>query len=87
MFNKMNCTTYNICSLCTESEHIQVYHKNLKYLTYLVNNSGLTAEQEDLHRHLVKKINGSLLYTPLRKKEVEKEFLQHLKVINDVVNK
>lgn len=118
----MNRKLYNLCSFCTESGHIEIYHKNIKYLTYLVNNSGLNPEQEDLfrgmsnilreiipyfthkssveknkiiskyyfhfmkHRHLVKKTHGSLLYSPLMKKEVENEFQKYLKLIIDVVN-
>lgn len=117
----MSCNKYKICSFCIESDHIKVFHKNLKFLAYLVNNSGLNAEQEDLfkemsnvlreiipyfnhkssmeknkivskyyfyfmkHRHLVKKSNSSLLYSPLPKKEVEKEFRTYLGIINDIV--
>jgi hypothetical protein len=39
------------------------------------------------HRHLVNIIHCSLPYSPLTKKEVEKEFLGHLSEIINVVNK
>lgn len=119
----MNSKSYRLCSFCKESEHIKAYHKNVKYLTYLVEESGLNPEQENLfqeitsilrevvpcfdhkssvqknklvsqyylyfmkHRHIVKKTNGSVLYSPLRKEDVQVEFLKHLELVNDVVKK
>lgn len=117
----MNFQSYELCSFCKESQHIKMYHKNVKYLTYLVEESGLNPEQENLfkeignilrdivpslghksntqrnklvsqyyfyfmkHRHIVKKTTGSVFYSPLRKEEVEVEFLKNLKLINDII--
>ena len=110
----MNCKKNNICLFCNDSRHIQIYHKNIKYLTYLVNNSGLNPEQKDLFNAMSNILNENIPYfshkssveknkivskyyfyfmrhrrpySPLTKKEVEKEFLGHLSEIINVVNK
>ena len=119
----MNCKSYSVCSFCKESQQIKAHHKNVKYLTYLVEESGLNPEQENLfkeiynilcqivpcfdhksnvqknklvskyyfyfmkHRHIVKKRISTLLYSPIRRKEVEEEFLKYLEIVNDIVKK
>lgn len=48
----MNFKSYELCSFCKESQHIKMYHKNVKYLTYLVDESGLNLEQENLFQEI-----------------------------------